>query len=392
MIHKQIIVTTAFEVKGFKDGIMQLQQKIKETSGRIKNNTTITKDYDLALGKIVKTTKKLTSNMKPFRMELLSVMFGAQMVSTAIWGLFQPALETVGVFELLSTALEVFFLPVVLGILDPLISLVTWFMELPEPIKIIIGSLLGVIAAFFTFLATEAALGLFFDGLINKVGKLKLALEELSTFGRGIGIVIAITGISELNKGNVFKGLSHIFEGFGLILQGKAGGALTAVGLVLSLTDVMKSGKMDLVTRLNQLFMAGYAGFMLGGWWGAGLALLLTIAIQAILFDREKIARDVEAFTQYLNNLINSMLGGIPKLALGLLGSKGQALSDIYFGGNIPSGGLGYSSAFPYSGGNTYHQSFSPSITVNSASNMDIERLKSQLNEDWSRQFASLSR
>ena len=80
-----------------------------------------------ALVPVNKVVKKMTGNFRKFQMQMLSIMFGAQMVSKAMWGLLKPAMEAAGIFELLSSMMLILFLPTALALLDPLIKIMDWF-------------------------------------------------------------------------------------------------------------------------------------------------------------------------------------------------------------------------------------------------------------------------
>ena len=104
---------------------------------------------DKRMKKLHVNTTKVARIFKPFRMELLSVMFGAQMVSGAIWGLFQPAMESMGMFELWGTMLQVLFLPILLELFPIFMSIFNFFVDLPEPIKLFLGAFLDLFSRIF---------------------------------------------------------------------------------------------------------------------------------------------------------------------------------------------------------------------------------------------------
>ena len=54
------------------------------------------------------SVKKLTANLKPFRSELLSVMFGMGAVSAGLWGLLSPAFQTVIALSTIEEGIRLF--------------------------------------------------------------------------------------------------------------------------------------------------------------------------------------------------------------------------------------------------------------------------------------------
>ena len=77
-------------------------------------------------------TRHLTAGIHGFKMEMLSVMFGGQMLAGAMWGLLQPAMEATGIFEIFGAMLQTLFLPIALALLDVLLPIMVWFMGAPE--------------------------------------------------------------------------------------------------------------------------------------------------------------------------------------------------------------------------------------------------------------------
>jgi len=123
---------------------------------------------DLGTGRFVSFNAaviRVKKGMTRFRMELLSVMFFGQALQRTFMGLIQPALDVVGIFDLLTATLQVVFLPIALAILDVLLPILDWFMNLPEPIQMAIGvfTLLGV--ALGTIMLWFGQIGLGIQGL-----------------------------------------------------------------------------------------------------------------------------------------------------------------------------------------------------------------------------------
>src|SRR3990167_9511525 len=68
--------------------------------------------------KVASTSKDGARALKPFRMELLGVLFGAQMVSSAMRNLLVPSFEAFGIFDIFASMLTVFFIPAAATVLE----------------------------------------------------------------------------------------------------------------------------------------------------------------------------------------------------------------------------------------------------------------------------------
>ena len=275
---------------------------------------------DIRMKQLHMNTTKVARIFKPFRMELLSVMFGAQMVSRAITGLFRPALEMAGVFEILGIGLAVFFLPAVMALLTPLMDLVNWFISLPEPVKLMIGALLGVVAAFFTFLSVEAAFKLFFDGFLRGASEagtaldgLKVKAQEFASYaGKAYAVTLVFGGVKEIGEGKILSGTAELLKGagiFAITMGGKNkafGGWMLTAGLVLDMADkAVNKQKINSAEIVSLLVQAGIAGFAFGGWWGTGFAIIVTLVLTDIIFKSGIVSK----WNNWVEENINKKLG-----------------------------------------------------------------------------------
>jgi len=172
-------------------GLKVTEKGITDMNGKLQDNE--------------KVAKKLSPLFARFKMELLSVMFGAQMVAKSMWGLLKPAMEAVGIFDLLNTTLLIFFLPTAQKLQQALLPILQWFWEADPIIKDAIGMFILLIGVFASLLATTAALALFGAGLTTlaagfglSAGALLLTLGLVAiavvALGVGIGLLIANWG------------------------------------------------------------------------------------------------------------------------------------------------------------------------------------------------------
>ena len=139
--------------------------------------------------------KKNTMSNKKFITTMLSVMFAASALGRIFRGLLAPALEMSGMFSLIGDLLGVILLPIVLAIMDPLISLLTWFIDLPDSVKLAIGQFILVGAVLFTLLPIILTVVMAVVQLAGVFGGLFSSLTAL--FGGGLlgGIAAAFVTI-----------------------------------------------------------------------------------------------------------------------------------------------------------------------------------------------------
>ncbi len=154
----------------------------------------ITDVYTNKAVKMDKATGMVRKSTNQFRFELLSAMFFAGGLSTALTGLLSPAFKTAGLFEVISTTLELFFLPVALELLPHLLHMMEIFTGLPEPVQLLVGRIVVFGAAILGILAFLASFGLLMSGLgiksLGVIPKLKLLGGAVKTLGSGIATIL----------------------------------------------------------------------------------------------------------------------------------------------------------------------------------------------------------
>ena len=151
-------------------------------------------------------------------MEMLSVMFFGMAISGFFTGLLKPAMDAYGVFDLWNVMLLTVFIPV-LDLLFPIfLSIMEWFMNLPDGVKKVIGiiAVLGVI--FGIILGVVGAVVLGFGGLAAAWGFfLTILSPSLIIFGVLVAVVLFIIGIVQIFQGKL-KGLGLVIMAIGIII------------------------------------------------------------------------------------------------------------------------------------------------------------------------------
>ena len=400
MVVEDIFVRFRTNFAEFKNGIKQAGDVFSPFQSKIKNLGANVGMLNNKFKKTVSGIKNMKASAREFKMELLSVMFGMQMVSQSLLGLLNPAMQAAGVFDLWGALLITYFMPAALKVQQWLMDFWAWLDKMEEKYPgfqefvnnfVLIG---GIVTG---ALGSLAAFGLLWDGLVvtftkvvPQLTKIVTSLVTLSGLGKFIGIALVIKGIKELTDGAILKGLGSIFGGVGLTLaKSKLGTGLIAAGLILSITDLIKGGEWSITDRLSNALLGGVLGFKLGGPWGAGLGVLLTIVISEI-FSKDSVA---DKFVNWIKDKVVQPIKDAYAIATGKTPSVGYYMNAAgvkQSGGYIPHTGL-----YKLHAGETVNQSsssFSPTINVNASSNVDIEMLKTQLSSQWNDDFSRLSR
>lgn len=172
-----------------------------------------------AISKVNKPTQKLDKifdkthkKQKDLKRSTLGAMFAFRKLSESLSNLFKPAADALGIFDLWNTTLQVLFLPILLAIIDPLIYIMTWFMELPEPVKLVVGAVLGLTAILLGLSVMIVTLTIAFGAL--SISMLPITLTILAIVAAVIAVIYIIKHLKDTFPTQAFKDL------FNLILAG----------------------------------------------------------------------------------------------------------------------------------------------------------------------------
>lgn len=193
-----------------------------------------------------------------FNMSLLSTMFFGMALQRTFNGLIKTSLEWVGVNELLTTTLGVVFLPIAEELLNILLPIMTWFMDLPESVQKTIGAFALLGASVGTLMMVLGTWGLGMQGLGQTFGidmskgiinglQTKLGSENISKFLRiGAVAISAYMVIQDLKEGEVTAAIGSAMIGAGFYFKNQwvlaAGIALKVLGdneLYASIVKIM---------------------------------------------------------------------------------------------------------------------------------------------------------
>lgn len=186
--------------------------------------------------RLANSFRQLTHGARGFRMEMLGVMFFGMMMKQFFTGLLKPVMEAFGVFDLFRLLLLVLFIPVMEMLFEPMLKIMEFFMNLPEPVQLAIGVLVLLGIAFGALLQTIGSLALGIGSLLFAIGEIGPFLGPLAgifsaAFAAILAIVLAvILGIIiawQENFGQIrewtqvfFDGLKQTFSGALQIIKG----------------------------------------------------------------------------------------------------------------------------------------------------------------------------
>lgn len=230
--------------------ILNIQAKIDNSLEQVRHNVeAFSKNIQQSTERATNFSNKMKESgkqTKRFNWHLLSTLFLGMQLQKTFSGLLQPALQAAGIFEIIGGILEILFLPFALLLLEPLLGLMDFFVNLPEPVQIVLGAIVALISVFGTFLFWMSQMGLSF------------------------GIVIP-----------AIKGFIGTIVGLGPIILG-ALGAIKAiiVGVVGGLVSVF-------------------------GGWAIAIIAIVVLLVTSVLFNIEGFAK---AITDYFQNMVNSVM------------------------------------------------------------------------------------
>ncbi len=164
-------------------------------------------------GRIGNTVRKMTHGLRGFRMEMLGVMFFGMGIQRFFLGLIRPALEMVGIFDLLKVTLELLFLPLAIMLIPAFVSLLEKVANMSDETKKMIG--------IFTLVGMGIGLLLFLVGMFSLgIGSLILVISPL-ILGL-VGITMAMSNVvgGILAGGGIIGWLIKIFALLGFATMG----------------------------------------------------------------------------------------------------------------------------------------------------------------------------
>jgi hypothetical protein len=262
---ERVLFSAQWKADRLNQGIQKTTQVFEQLNGRMKTLTRVSETVDRHGRALSRSVNQTTQVFRKFSMELLGVLFFGMAVAQVFQAMLTPALQAVGLFDLFGQTLQILFLPIALVLLDAFLPIMQFFMDLPEPLQMVIGgfAIFGLILGKLAFLVGVFGLGLealvtLFSagGVLAGVGPWFTALwasiaGAFTTILLPLFVVVAALAIGfwlawKDNFGKIREWTQLIFEGikniFGGIFQFFQGWWLIIKGLFTGNSDMVIDG------------------------------------------------------------------------------------------------------------------------------------------------------
>jgi len=292
--------------------------------------------------------KQAGKHAQRFKMELLGIMFFGMGMQRIFQGAIGPAANAFGLGELWDTTKLVLFLPLMEAIFPYLLQLMTWIMDLPQPIKLLIGSFTLLIGAIGTLFALFGSISLgmtsfklVLTGLGTTISATSLLMSVTLVGGLiAVGLWLTTTANQMGGWGNLFKNALSGVINFIIVLSGWLGTLITKTGELLSKTWIYKSvgdGLQNVGNSISSLAEDAAIGFQnmredSTSWWNTTVQNNTAVAnsFTNLAVDAEKAFRRIElaygyAFSSQVQGAVSS--AKTAKGAFELLGYVGSSSS-----------------------------------------------------------------
>lgn len=237
---KQTALRTAADnsrmsVQGMNEALQQSNFQLNQNA---KGATQFQNQYTGAMQNSKNATKDTRRAMSSFRMEMLSVMFGAMALRRVITGMMRPALKTAGVFETWGAIMEILFLPFAMFLQRALIPLLEIVASLPKSVRLLIGAFMALAVAGLT-------VGIIWAQLAMLAGSLGFASVSAMVASAASSIASVAVGLAGTVTG-VLSGLASVVAGIASTIAGVLSAPIVAaiavvVGAVLLLNEAWAS-------------------------------------------------------------------------------------------------------------------------------------------------------
>lgn len=269
--------------------VTKINKSIQNMNGVVTESTNVIRKNKQGLETYNTTTNKVTSGLHRFQMQWLSILFFGMAINRMFNGLIKTSLEWVGINELMTTTLGVFFLPVAEQLLEFLLPIFDWFMNLPEPVQKVIG----------WFVVFAAVIG----GLLSVLGQFALGLA-------GIQWLTAASGIGKIGTAaSTAAGASGVGALLS-ILQKVAGIGLITVSFALAISSLKEENmELGILKAIGAGIAAAVGGVLLGASLSTGLIIGGVIATILISYQFSKASKERTAGYNKIGKDVENAVG-----------------------------------------------------------------------------------
>ncbi len=423
------------------EAIDEATKTIQRITGELKGLENVAesgKQATESFNKLTHATNKLGNSLglaktetRRFKFEWLSLMFAGMALDRVFGGLARSVFEMFGISESLASMWAIVLLPVIEPLANLLYGLMEIMMDLPEPVKIVLG----------VFVLLAAAIGF----ILSAVGQAILGMGGLAIAFPGLWakLVAGVSGVFSAITG-LFSWLWGLISGFVAWVAGALGvsfGAAVAiiVAVIAAITALVFGGieawknnflgfKDSIIKIWESIkqFIQGFVQFFAGAWNViAGIFTLNTEKIKAgFAMMGEGVKNIFISVANFVINVINTLvslvISGLAQVVRAAqfiwnlvpahakvdwygdmmkLGANKNLIPSFQTGGIMPHTGL----AMLHAGeriipanqvSSSYSNQYSPTINLNAnvSSSYDVRKLAGELNQYWARDFEKIAK
>lgn len=269
-------LTAEQAVQGLLNRQKELSQWSKQYGQQLQKNNTALKTFRSNLTNVAKASAKLT-------MEFLGVMFFGMMLQRVFRGFLQPAMDAFGVMELWGTMLMVLFIPIISELFPYFLQLITYFMNLDEGTKLLIGAFTIFVTILGVAIMVLGQLGLGIGSVFRLVMFISSIFESFGIVISGAFLAILAVVIVVLigiwmawreNFGNIRDWFSVFWDGVGNMV----GGFMDYFKGIFKIIKGIFTGDFDLAIEGVKQMFKGFITFM-GGWVKSLLSLVVIVGL-----------------------------------------------------------------------------------------------------------------
>ena len=387
-VTEEVVIRFRTNFKQFRDGMNQAGDVLNAHTNKWKNLGALLPTIGRKVLKVGQAFKKVGMEAKKVQMNLLGLGFFGMAVKNFFSGLLRPAMEAVGLFDLFGATLQVVFLPIVMALLDLLLPVFEWLMNLSDATKLLIGKwvLFGLGAGFVLMvvgflLSGLASLIFIFGGLF---ALLKAIIPEIILFGVNISSIIeTLLGIAIVKTvwdffSNIigklweqFKKLDFVKETMAQI-KGVTERNIPIFDKLTAKADGLFKQFKDKIPTFEELKVKTKE-------W------MTEFKLDKLLEDLKSLAHSLGVIADLIIN-IGKFFGWIGKNLRDNLNSNsnGTPLFDMW-------NRTVYKTPTPVSGPVQGPIQINNNVDIKASSNVDIEMAKNQLSTQWSADFNRLT-
>ncbi|MFH2027883.1 MAG: hypothetical protein ABIJ08_01980, partial [Nanoarchaeota archaeon] len=263
-----------------------------------------------------------------FRMEMLGIMFFGMGMQKAFTGLLQPAMQMVGIFDLMNQTLGILFLPTALWILDNImLPMMDWFTNMSPEMQGVIGAFTVLGALLGSFLAIGGTMVLGISSITQALISFGVSAAAIQSFFTGLGAILgaAFLPVTAAIIAAIFLWTTN-FGGFRDFLKANFSIALKGI------TDTFKNAS-NLIMGIFGLLTAA-----LSGDWDLAWKLMVNVFKNYIMMV-------VNILTTAISVMVNSIIWLINTLKDNVMNGVNFALTALQKvgigGGAIDVGNIG---------------------------------------------------